>query len=49
MDKDKYDDMLQKMTLEVINLYETESDKVLRGGEAIELNDLLDLFFNEKV
>lgn len=49
MDKNKYDNMLQKMTLEIRDQYETASDTIMGETETQALNDLLDLFFNEKV
>ncbi len=49
MDKNKYNDMLQKMTLEIRNQYETATSKVMGEMETQELNDMLNLFFCEEM
>ncbi len=49
MDKDKYNDMLQKMTLEIRNQYETVTSKAMGEMETQELNDMLNLFFCEEM
>lgn len=48
MDQDKYDAMLQEMTITLREIYERESDKKLGEMEAQPLNDLLDEFFTQK-
>lgn len=48
MDPDKYDAMLQEMTLTLREIYERESDKKLGEMEAQPLNDVLDAFFKER-
>ena len=47
MDSDEYYDMLQAMTLEVRDKYETASNKTMGEMEARALSDLLDMFFTE--
>lgn len=45
MDPDKYDAMLQEMTLSLREIYERENDKMLGEMEAQSLNDMLGDFF----
>jgi len=48
MDPVVYNEMLQEMTLELREVYERESGKVLGEMEAQALNDVLDAFFDDR-
>lgn len=47
IDKDKYDAMLQEMTLSLIEIYYRESDVMIGTTKEQLLSDILDTFFGE--